>query len=110
MNTPDVEAARVCVRTGTRALLAIADALGQKSRDGGPTTAHTSKAWYDATRTRLNSIGLPLKPAVDAEPQWREFQALRGGYQDALSFVARQAFAPMEEHLIDMQSEAAIQV
>jgi hypothetical protein len=110
MNTPDVEAARVCLRTGTRALLAIAGALGQTSKATGPATARASKAWYDAARTRLYSIGLPLKPAVDAEPQWGEFQALRGEYQEALSFVARQTFAAMEEDLIDMQSEAAIQI
>ena len=110
INTPDVEAARVCVLTGTRALLAVADALGQTNRDTGPATAHVSKAWYGATRTRLYSIGLPLKSAVDAEPQWQEFQALRGGYQVALSFVARQTFAPMDENLIDIQSEAAIQI
>jgi hypothetical protein len=55
-------------------------------------------------------MGLPLKPAVDTEPHWQEFQSLRGGYQEALSFVARQTFAPMDENWIDIQSEAAIQI
>lgn len=110
MDAPDVEAARVCLRTGTRALLAISGAFGQTSKAAGPATAHASKEWYDATRTHLYSIGLPLKPAADREPQWREFLALRREYQEALSFVARQTFATMEDNLVDMQAGAAIHV
>jgi len=34
MNTEDAESARICVRTGTRAFLAIADALGQTCKLG----------------------------------------------------------------------------
>ena len=61
-----------------------------------------SREWYEATRTHLYSVGLPMRSAVDAEPQWREFLSLRGQYEDALFFVARQTFAPLEGVLVDM--------
>jgi hypothetical protein len=110
LDTPDVEAARVCLRTGTRALLAIAEALGQTTDATHPASARLSKISYEAMRSHLNSIGLPLRPAVDLEPQWRELLALRGAYEEALSFVASQTFAPMEGTLDNIEPETAMRI
>ena len=104
MDTPDVEAAKVCVRTGTRALLAIAEALGQTSEGATPAIVHLSEESYEAMRNDLYSIGLPLKPAVDSAPQWKEFLALRAGYENALAFIAHRTFAPMEYNLVDIHA------
>ena len=109
IDTSDAESARICVRTGTRALLAIADALGQTCKVTRQEAECTSKEWYEATRAHLYSIGLPLIAAVDAEPQWREFLSLRREYEEALLFVARQTFAPMEELAVAMPTEVVRQ-
>ena len=104
MDTPDVEAAKICVRTGTRALLAIAEALGQTTEGATPAIAHLSEESYEAMRNDLCSIGLPRKLAVDAAPQWKEFLALRGGYENALAFIAHRTFAQMEYNLVDIHA------
>jgi hypothetical protein len=101
IETEDVEAAKICVRTGTRALLAIADALG-----ASPTTehgrVHPSRGGYEAARTRLCSAGMPLRSTADHETQWQEFASLHGQYEQALFFVARQTFAPLDGILVGM--------
>ena len=96
MNTEDAESARICVRTGTRALLAIADALGPTCKVNRQATISTSKEWYEAARAHLYSTGLPLRTAVDADPEWREFSSLRRQYEGALFFVALQTFSTQE--------------
>ena len=102
IDTQDVEAARICVRTGTRALLAIADALGRNSpaREEGAT--RPSKEKYEAVRARFSLAGMPLRPAHTKEAQWREFLLLRGQYEAALLFVARHTFTPLDGILLDV--------
>jgi hypothetical protein len=36
---------------------------------------------------------------ADQETQWREFQRMRAQYEDALFFVARRTFAPLDDNL-----------
>jgi hypothetical protein len=109
MNTEDAESARICVRTGTRAFLAIADALGQTCKLTRQATLSTSKEWYEAARAHLDSMGLPLRSAVDAEPEWREFSSLRRQYEGALYFVASQTFATQESVSIATHEKVLLQ-
>jgi len=102
IDTGDVEAAKICVRTGTHALLAIAEALGRASSSAEQEKARPSRGRYEAARTRLCLAGIPLRSTADQETQWREFLSLRGQYEEALFFVARQTFAPLEGVLVDM--------
>jgi hypothetical protein len=110
METGDAESARICVRTGTRALLAIADALGQASKDTRQPAACPSKEWYDAARTRLYTLGLPLRSAIGAEPQWQAFLSLRRSYEEALFFLASQTFAPLDGIQVHMPEEETPQI
>jgi hypothetical protein len=110
IDTEDSESAKVCVRTGTRAFLAIANALGETCKGARQPIACPSREWYDATRTHLYSVGLNLRSAVDAEPQWQEFLSLRGQYEEALLFVASQTFAPLEGIQVEMPKEKALQI
>jgi hypothetical protein len=110
VDTDDTESAKACVRTGTRAFLAIANALGQTCKGAGQPKACPSRGWYDATWIRLYSAGLPLRSEVDAEPQWQEFLSLRGLYEDALLFVASQTFAPLDGNQIDMPKDETLQI
>lgn len=104
-DTSDAESARICIRTGTRAFLAIATALGTTCKATRQSAGCPSREWYEAARTHLNSIGVPLIAAVDAEPQWREFLALRQGYERALHFVADQTFVPIEAVPAEMKED-----
>src|SRR5580692_9454191 len=54
IETQDAEAARVCVRTGTRALLAIADALGRISPASEEGTTRPSREKYEALRAHFS--------------------------------------------------------
>jgi len=91
----DAEAAKVCVRTGARAFLAIADALGRVPPPADEERHRPSREQYDALRDRLSAAGIPLTPAAGRESQWREFLLLRDQYQEALLFVASRTFAPV---------------
>ena len=96
----DVEAARICVRTGTRALLAIADALGRTSPASEQGTTRPSREKYEAVLAHFSLAGMPLKPASTKEAQWQEFLLLRGQYEAALLFVARHTFTPLDHILL----------
>jgi hypothetical protein len=96
LETNDTEAARICVQTGTRALLAIADALGRARSATEPAGTGPSREKYEVARARLCSSGIRLKIVVDQETQWRESQRMREQYEDALFFVARRTFAPLD--------------
>ena len=102
IDTGDVESAKICVRTGTRALLAITDALGRASSAAGQEQGRPSRRRYEAARSRLCSAGMPLRSGADEETQWQEFLSLREEYGEALFFIARQTFAPIDGVLIDM--------
>lgn len=101
-DTSEAESARICVRTGTRAFLAISDALGQTCNATMESAGSPSRQSYEAARAHLYSIGVPLIATIDAEPQWREFLALREGYESALHFVANQTFVPMGNVLVEL--------
>ena len=101
IDTRDVESAKVCVRTGTRALLAITEALGRASSAVGQQQGRSSKRGYESARARLCSAGMPLRSAADEETQWQEFLSLRGQYEEALFFIARRTFAPVDDVLIN---------
>ena len=96
IETNDTEAARICVQTGTRALLAIADALGRTRSATTPAGTGPSREKYEVARARLCSAGIQLRSVPDQETQWQEFQRLREQYEDALFFVARRTFAPLD--------------
>jgi len=84
------------VQTGTRALLGIADALGRSRSATEPGGTGPSREKYEVARARLCSAGIRLKIVADQESQWHEFQRMREQYQDALFFVARRTFAPLD--------------
>lgn len=109
VETPDAESARICVRTGTRAILAIADALGRTPSDRDRRADDASRERYDAARARLRSAGIELKPDTGAAVQWDEILSLRRQYEEAMSFVARRTLAPQYRFLADVQEDAALQ-
>ena len=102
IETEDLEAAMICVRTGTRALLAIAAALGAASPAAERGQLRPSKKGYEAARNRLSSAGIPLKSAAELESRWQQFLSLHERYEDALFFVARQTFTPLDGVLLYM--------
>jgi hypothetical protein len=102
IETQDVEAARICVRTGTRALLAIGDALGRVNPNSEEGTARPSKEQYEAVRAHFSLSGMPLRSAPSKEAQWQEFLFLRGQYEAALLFVAGHTFTPLDGILLDV--------
>ena len=88
----NAEAAKICVATGTQSMRLIAEALGWNSgrEKADVTVARTA---YDAVCARLASAGLRLK--ADREASWREYVALRSGYEAVLAFVADRTFVPL---------------
>ena len=96
IETQDAEAARICVRTGARALLAIADALGRATPASEEKTTPPSREKYEALRARFSLAEMPLRPAPAKETQWQEFLVLRGQYEAALLFVACHTFMPLD--------------
>ena len=60
IETNDTEAARTCVQTGTRALLATADALGRTRSATEPGGTGPSREKYEVARARLCSSGMRL--------------------------------------------------
>ena len=101
-DTGDAESAKICVRTGTRALLAIADALGRASSAADREQPRPSREPYEAARTRLSLAEIPLRSTAGLESQWQEFLSLHEGYEDALLFVARRTFTPLDGVLLNM--------
>jgi hypothetical protein len=101
LDTRDSEAAKICVRTGARTFLAIADALGRVSPATEEGRTPPLKERYEAGRAHLSAAGMSLKPACDQEAQREEFLLLRAQYQEALFFVASRIFAPLDGALAD---------
>jgi hypothetical protein len=98
--TADMESARICLRTGTRAFAAIAESLGRSCQVAGTQHACASREYYEAARHRLESAGVTLKSTDALESQCDEFLSLRARYEDALYFVARRTFTSLDEHLV----------
>ena len=91
----DAETAKVCVRTGARAFLAIADAVGHACPNLDEERHRPSRKQHEALCERLSSAGIPLRPASDREAQWKQFLLLRDQYEEALLLVASRTFAPI---------------
>jgi hypothetical protein len=102
LDTQDREAAKICLRTGIRALLAIADALGRSNAATEPWIPLHSLRSYEAVRVRLRSAGLPMRSAAEQETQWHEFLSFRQEYEGRLFFIARRTFAEIEGVVVDI--------
>jgi hypothetical protein len=98
--TKDAESAKICVRTGTRAFAAIADALG-RACPNQQVVACRLRERYEGARACLCSAGLPLRSEVNEETQWEEFSSLRTQYEEALFFVAQRTFASLDGILLE---------
>ena len=88
------QAAMICVRTGTRAITLIADALSMNTEKDVHAGSDISRKEYGRLCSRLSAIGLALKS--DREASWSEFVSLRSLYSGAVSYVARQMFVPLD--------------
>jgi len=102
IESQDVESAKIYVRTGTRALLAIAEALGRASPASEEVTRRPSREKYEAVRAHFSLAGMPLRPGPTQESQWQEFLLLRGQYEAALLFIACHTFTPLDGILLDV--------
>jgi hypothetical protein len=97
--TKDAESAKICVRTGTRAFVAIADALGRACpKQHG--VARILGERYEATRACLCSAGMPLRSQVSQRIQCEECSSLRTQYEEAVFFVAQRTFASLDGILV----------
>lgn len=94
IKAPDAEAARICVRTGTRAFSAIADAFGRTCSANGQGSADPSREQYEAARAYLRQVGVPLTSETREDTQWQEFLSLHNQYNGVLSFIAQRTYAP----------------
>ncbi|MBB5062497.1 hypothetical protein [Granulicella mallensis] len=101
IDSADRESARICVQTGTRAFLAIADALG-RTCPAARLGTYPSREKFELALGRLKLAGLILRSA-DADLQWRELMSLRERYEESMLFIAKQTFAPLEGSLEDLQ-------
>ena len=98
--TKDAEFAKICVRTGTRAFVAIADALGRACpKQQGMTRPQRES--YGAARTCLCSAKMPLSSAVNQKTHCEECSSLRMQYEEALFFVARRTFVSLDGILVE---------
>lgn len=88
----DRESAVVCVRTGSRALSLIAEALAANSSKQVEPDPKISRKTYDQWCDQLALKGILLKG--DREVTWSEFLALRSRYWGSISHLAERAFVP----------------
>jgi hypothetical protein len=98
--TKDTESAKICVRTGTRAFVAIAGALG-RACPNEQGMAHPAREGYGAAQPCLCSAGMVLKSVVNEKTQCDECASLRTNYEDALFFVARLTFVSLDGILVE---------
>src|SRR5580693_1001265 len=98
--TKDAESAKICVRTGARALAAIADALGRACpKQQG--MARPVGERYGAAPAWLRSAGMPLSAEVSQQTHCEERSSLRTQYEEALFFVARRTFVSLDGILVE---------
>jgi hypothetical protein len=110
LDTKDAESALVCVRTGTRAFLAIAAALGHQDTGPMDKSSFTPRESYETARTRLVEEGWPMRKDAGLETSWQQFLSLRGRYEAAVRFVARQTYAPLGDSLCGIQGPSEVGV
>lgn len=87
------ESAVVCVRTGSRAISLIAEALSANSNELVDVGPKISRKTYDHLCDQLVMKGILLKPDRDAS--WSEFVSLRSRYWGSISYLAERAFTPL---------------
>lgn len=105
IETSDAESARICLRTGTRALLAIAESLGRVCHSPAYEAQDPVRERYCATREHLRLAGITLVSEASLEIQWQELLAYHRQYEPALLFVARQTFTPMERLFLETKND-----
>lgn len=91
------ESVIVCVRTGTRALSLIAEALSTSTSKQEKRCPNISRVAYDNLCNQLVTKGVGLK--VDRDASWRDFIELRSRYAGAISYLAERAFVPLPDIL-----------
>jgi hypothetical protein len=87
------ESAIVCVRTGTRAISLIAEALSASTSEQEDQEEKSSRTIYDNLCDELVTKGIHLR--VDREASWSDFIALRSQYSGSISYLAARAFVPI---------------
>jgi hypothetical protein len=87
------EAATLCVRTGTRAISLIAEALSTSTSKQDEPAQKISRRAYDNLYDQLVTKGVRLKP--DRDTGWSDFIALRSRYTSSISYLAGRAFVPL---------------
>jgi ABC-type multidrug transport system fused ATPase/permease subunit len=87
------EAAVVCVRTGTRAISLIAEALSTSTSRQEGLGQHISQEAYNNLCDQLVAKGVRLKP--DRDTSWSDFIALRSRYTSSICYLAGRAFVPL---------------
>jgi hypothetical protein len=90
------ESAKLCVRTGTRAVSLIAHALSNTTNKQIDRKCDVSRNSYDMLCAELAARGFSLKP--DRDESWAEFVGLRSQYVASIHYLAERAFVP---HLHD---------
>jgi hypothetical protein len=91
--TSDQKSAMVCVRTGSRVISSIAEALSANSRKPVDPDPNISRKTYYQWCDQLTRKGILLK--TDRDRSWSEFIALRSRYCDAISYLGKRAFVPV---------------
>lgn len=87
------ESAIVCVRTGTRAISLIAEALSTCTSKQEEPRTNISRMAYDNLCNQLVTKGIRLK--VDRDASWSDFIGLRSRYVGSISYLAERAFVPL---------------
>jgi len=99
------EAARVCVRTGTRAISLIANALSDTVNKKVDRKFDVSRKTFDKLWAELAARGFSLK--ADREASWVEFVGLRSQYVTSIYYLAERAFVPHLNDWFQVQRELA---
>ena len=103
IETQDVEAASICVRTGARALVAIADALGRTGPDRAESTTRPSRKEYETVRTHLSLAGMSSKRATSEESNGKSFCSYEANTNQLCFFIASHTFTPFDHILLDVR-------
>jgi hypothetical protein len=95
------QSAIVCVRTGTRAISLIAEALSRSTSRQERPRPNISRMAYDNLCDQLVTKGIRLK--ADRDASWNDFISLRSLYAGSISYLAERAFVPLVEILGEVE-------
>lgn len=96
-NVPRQSRSELCVESGVRALVAVADFLGVPHRpppDEDSEITLAPQLFHDALR-ELDESGVPLRD--DEEAAWREFRRIRARYEPLIAVLGRMTDAPRSD-------------